>query len=265
MLNLRGTTDILELVTASAVTVDVLASWVDLVDAATTASPNSTPTAITLATTTTIVAAAGSATTTRNVKTLNVRNKHASSSNAVTVQVDRSATDYELIKYTLLAGEQLVYADGEGWAVIDANGAMKVNESVSAVATQADMEAGASLITFVTPGRAHFHPSACKAWLVCGITGNILGSYNITSIADTGTGVVTVTIATDFSGTTYAAVAQVQATATTWAVANARECHIRSATIAAGTIAIDCIDNTATTNLVKDPTTWHIAMFGDQA
>ena len=117
----------------------------------------------------------------------------------------------------------------------------------------------------VTPGRQHFHPSACKAWLVAGITGNILASYNITSLADTGTGILTVTIATDFSSVNYACQVSVEATATTWTVANARECHVRSATQAAGVVAVDCIDNTATTNLVKDPTKWHLSMFGDFA
>ena len=129
MINLRGTTDSLEVVTGSAVTVDVLAAWVDLVDAATTASPNATPTAITTATTTTIVAAAGTATTTRNVKMLNIRNKHATSSVAVTVQVNRSATLYELFKVTLLAQEMLTYVEGQGWKLLDATGAVKIASS----------------------------------------------------------------------------------------------------------------------------------------
>ena len=261
MLLLTGTSDLIQVVTGQAVTTDVHASWVD--NASGTITPGRTNTAISGATTTTVVGSPG-ASTQRNVQTLVVRNKHASSSVTITVQHTDGVTPVELVKLTLATGEELQYIDGSGWAVLDTNGALKVTEA-GAIATQADMESGSSLTSFVTPGRQHFHPSAAKCWLVCGVAGNILGSYNITSIADTGTGVVTITIATDFSGTTYACVAQVQATATTWAVANARECHIRSATIAVGSIALDCIDNTGTTNLVKDPTTWHMAAFGDHA
>src|SRR3990167_6601642 len=234
MLLLTGTSDLIQVVTGQAVTTDVHASWVD--NASGTITPGRTNTAISGATTTTVVGSPG-ASTQRNVQTLVVRNKHASSSVTITVQHTDGVTPVELVKLTLAAGEELQYIDGSGWAVLDTNGALKVTEA-GAIATQADMESGSSLTSFVTPG-----------------------SHNITSIADTGTGVVTITIATDFSGTTYACVAQVQATATTSAVANARECHIRSATIAVGSVALDCIDNTGTTNLVKDPTTWHMAAF----
>lgn len=126
MINLRGTTDTLELVTSAAVTVDVMISWVDYVDAATTASPNRTATAITTGTTTTILAAAGGATTTRNAKTINIRNKHASSSNTVTVNQNISSALYQLAKATLLAGETLTFVEGVGWRVYDANGQPKV-------------------------------------------------------------------------------------------------------------------------------------------
>jgi hypothetical protein len=74
----------------------------------------------------------------------------------------------------------------------------------SMVAAQADQETGTSTTTVVTPGRQHFHPSASKCWLKCDHAGNVNASYNITSITDTGPGVVTVTIATDFSSAHYA-------------------------------------------------------------
>jgi hypothetical protein len=72
------------------------------------------------------------------------------------------------------------------------------------VATQANQETATSTTTVVTPGRQHFHPSASKCWLKCDNAGNVNASYNITSITDTGTGVVTVTIATDLSSAHYA-------------------------------------------------------------
>jgi len=83
MLLLTSTSDLVQVVTAQAVTTDVHASWVD--NAAGTITPGRTNTAISGATTTTVVASPG-ASTQRNLQTLVVRNKHASSSVTVTVQ-----------------------------------------------------------------------------------------------------------------------------------------------------------------------------------
>jgi hypothetical protein len=120
MLLLVGTTDKIELVTAVAADIDVHASYIDITK--TTGAfidSNKQATAITTATTTDIVSAAGAATTTRNVKTLNIRNKHATLANTVTVQIDISGTNYELFKTTLLAGETLEYIEGVGWFVVE--------------------------------------------------------------------------------------------------------------------------------------------------
>jgi hypothetical protein len=93
-------------------------------------------------------------------------------------------------------------------------GALSATTSISAatvtgnmVATQSDQETGTSTTTVVSPGRQHFHPSAAKCWLKCDHNGNLTKNYNITSITDTGAGVVTVTIATDFGDADYAIVA----------------------------------------------------------
>jgi hypothetical protein len=134
----------------------------------------------------------------------------------------------------------------------------------SSIATQTDLETATSNVKYTSAGRAQFHPSASKMWCKMGVTGNILASFNVTSLTDTGTGVVAVTINVDFSSVDYAVVAGCEATATSYAVANARDVHIRSATLAAGTFSLDCIDKTATTNLVKDPTTWHVVCYGDR-
>src|SRR3990167_6051231 len=45
-------------------------------------------------------------------------------------------------------------------------------------ATQANQEAGSSLVTIVTPGRQQFHPSAAKAWVQYDSTGTLTSSYN---------------------------------------------------------------------------------------
>ena len=75
------------------------------------------------------------------------------------------------------------------------------------IATQANQETATSIVTIVTPGRQQFHPSAAKAWIKCDNTGTISVSYNVASIADTGTGIVTVTLTTAFSSANYSPLA----------------------------------------------------------
>lgn len=101
-----------QLVTSAACTVDVHADWID--NAAGAMTPGSTNTAITTATTTDIVATP-TAGQYRNVKSLYIRNKHASTSVDVTVVIDQNATDFQLHSVTLLAGEMLSFVDGVGF------------------------------------------------------------------------------------------------------------------------------------------------------
>lgn len=112
MILLTSTTDKLQLVTGSAVTVDVHVSWVDYTTSAVT--PGSKPYNISTATTTDIVLAPA-ASTYRNVKTVHIRNRHATTSVAVTVQHTDGTTVAELAKYTLLAGQELSYVEGSGF------------------------------------------------------------------------------------------------------------------------------------------------------
>lgn len=125
MLLLGSTSDLLRVVTSAAVTTDVHASWLD-VDGST-VTPGRTNTLITTATTTTVV---GSPTGTakRTVKTVTIRNKHASSSVDVTVLHSDGSTIPELVKVTLLAGEQLHYDEHNGWGVLDGLGRLKQRE-----------------------------------------------------------------------------------------------------------------------------------------
>jgi len=217
---------------------------------------------VTSATTTNILT--GAASTERSVRHLSFYNNHASTACTCTVLETDGTHTVEHVSVVLAVGESLKMDAAGVWTHYDANGGPYVG--VGPIATQAEMEAGTSTSVVVTPGRQHFHPSACKAWLRCGVAADLTANYNITSLTDTGTGIVAITIATDFSAANvYCIVPGVEATATTWAVANTREVHIRNATLAAGTVSLDCIDNTATTSLVKDPSSWHCAMFGDQA
>lgn len=202
----------------------------------------------------------GIASTKTRIIDCQIRN-NAANANSITLRRTDGTNTVINETMNLLPGESAVY-NGAIWLHKDTNGA--IYPSVGNAATQAEMEAGTATNKYVTPQGVNWHPGVAKAWLIAGVTGNLLASWNITSLTDTGTGVMGITIATDFSSVNYCCLVSVEATATTWAVANTRECHIRNATLAAGTVSVDCVDNTATTSLVKDPTTWHVAMFGDQ-
>lgn len=130
MLLLTSTSDRIKVVTSAAVATDVHASWVD--NAAGTITPDRSNTAITTAAATDVVPGPG-ASSQRNVQTLTVRNKHASSAQTVTVQHTDGSTTVDLFKVTLDAGEELQFVDGDGWSVFSNTGARKtVQEAVGA-------------------------------------------------------------------------------------------------------------------------------------
>jgi plastocyanin len=122
MIVLAATTDKIQLITSSAATLDVHASHIDCSAASPPVvdQPERTNTAISSAATTDIVAAPG-ASKRRMVKTLHIRNKHASLSCDVTVQFNQNATLYELHKVTLAPGETLEYIEGIGFFEIAAS------------------------------------------------------------------------------------------------------------------------------------------------
>lgn len=274
MLNLTGSTRKLQLVTSSTADLHAHVSFVDDDTSTDDMTPDGQNTIITTATTTDICAAP-TGSIVRNIKTIHLRNKHASTSNDVTIVIDVSATDYELFKCTLAAGEELVYRDGVFFHYDSQGGvygrslptASTTVEGGVILAAQGDQETGTSTTKAVTPGVQQYHPSACKAWhrtTVSGGTPTLANSYNITSITDTATGQLTVTIATDFSGVNYAIVTGVERAGTALTVANIRNCGIRNATVAAGSFVQECWDQTATTAVAVDPATWYASCFGDQ-
>jgi len=71
-------------------------------------------------------------------------------------------------------------------------------------ATQAEMEAAASLTVATTPGRQQFHPSAVKVWGRCGVAGDLESpSYNVSSVTDAGAGLATPIFTVSFSSGIY--------------------------------------------------------------
>jgi hypothetical protein len=150
MLNLlNSSADKLQIVSSTTSALDVHASYADLVSGAVT--PGRQVTAITSAATTDVVATPA-ASTTRNVKTLHVRNKGAAS-NDVTVVYNAGGTSYELIKVTLRAGDQLEYVEGVGFFTVAATNVL-TNKSTSqqGAGFAADTYLSGSFVTFPSGG-----------------------------------------------------------------------------------------------------------------
>lgn len=118
MLLLASTSDKIRLTTSATANIDVHASWVDGVA---TITPGRTNTTISTATTTDIVASPGSSVY-RTVKSLVIRNRHASTSNTLTLIHTDGTNAMELIKLTLAAGWTLYYEEGAGFWITDING-----------------------------------------------------------------------------------------------------------------------------------------------
>ena len=108
MIILASTSSKIQVITGSAVsTQQVHASWVD--NAAGTITPGATNSLITGAATTDIVAAPLSSTY-RNVKFISVRNSHATSQNAITIQ-HTDGTNVVVLWYGILLGGMMVQID----------------------------------------------------------------------------------------------------------------------------------------------------------
>lgn len=127
-------------------------------------------------------------------------------------------------------------------------------------ATQAEQETGTSTTVGVTPGRQQFHASAAKFWGYATVSGGTptlqSPSHNITSITDTATGRLTVTIATDFSTANWAASADISFnTGTTGRL------QPNYASKAAGSFILESYD---TADALTDPLAYDFIGYGDQ-
>lgn len=216
---------------------------------------------ITTATTTTLVAGASS--TERAIERISLRNNHASVTETVVIQVTDGTHTATLASCSLAPSESLVLDAAGVWTHYDSN--MGPYVGVGPIATRAEMEAGTSTTTVVTPGRQHYHPSACKAWgKAVGAGTSLTVNYNITSITDTGTGRLGVTIGTDFSSANYAIDAMVERTVTALTATGVEDQTIRNSSPAAGSFEIESYDQTAITFAAQDPQNYFWACFGDQ-
>ena len=114
MLILATNSDLIQVMTGSAGSIDVHASWMDNVAGA--VGPGRTNTAITTAATTTVVPApaGGTPPVQRNLKTLHVRNKGATPNDVSVIHTD-GTTAVTLQKVTLLPEATLQYVDEVGF------------------------------------------------------------------------------------------------------------------------------------------------------
>jgi hypothetical protein len=255
-----GATEKIQVVTGSAADVEVHVSYVDN-NAGTITPAGDVPTNITTATTTDIVPAPG-ASIQRNVGEISLFNNHGSTSTTITVQVTDGTDTAVLWKGTLAAGEAVVFDETGRWIAYDNLGLAKL--SSYPIASQADQEAGTSLVAAVTPGRQHYHPSAVKFWAdVVGTGLSINASYNVTSVTDTGAGLLTVNIDVDFSSVNYCAGVAIERASTALTVTNVQDGAIRNAGQAAGTLLVESYDHTATTMVQEDPTSYYVWGMGD--
>lgn len=266
MLILRGTTDLIQVVTGSAADVRVHRSAMDASDAAPPVVqilPDLGPlAAISTATTTTIVAAPGSSLV-RNVKSLSLYNNHASQSTSLRVECSDGTNTVQLYNCTLLAGELLVMTEIGTWHHYDSNGGEY--PSIGNAATQAEMELATATDRFVTPLGLNWHPGACKCWgKAVGAGTSLTVSFNTTSITDTGTGRLGVTIGTDFSSANYSILASLERSVTALTATGVEDHAIRNASPAAGSFEIESYDNTAITFAAQDPQNYFWACYGDQ-
>lgn len=130
-LSLEGSTDALELVTASAGSIDYDVSWSNVTATALT-TPGTTKGNISTATTTTILAAP-SASNWRYIRAATFYNASTTVSNALTLQVDVSATNRLVAKFTLAPGE---------YAVLDELGKVNLYTASGAARVQSLSDAG---------------------------------------------------------------------------------------------------------------------------
>jgi hypothetical protein len=125
------------------------------------------------------------------------------------------------------------------------------------LATQAETEAATDATRVAAVGTMHHHPGVAKFWAFVTVSAGVptlQTSYNVTSITDTATGQLTVTIGTDFSSANWASFISKDG--------NDGAGEMYATSKAAGSVVI----NNSTTGVgFDDPAAWSVFGFGDHA
>lgn len=132
---------LVQAVTTATPNVDVNANWADVT--ATTFTAGNTNTKISSAATTTIVGSPA-ASTQRQIKSITVRNIHASDPNTVSILHTDGTTSTMVYKITLAAGESAEY-DGQVWQSYNSSG-QPTNATTTGGVTVADLGGGAETV-----------------------------------------------------------------------------------------------------------------------
>ena len=128
MINLTDPAALVSVTTSATANIDVQASWVDLELSTKIATPGSKNTNISSATTTTICPSPASGFA-RNLKTIHIRNRHATTSNDVTILHNDGTATAEMQKFVMPAGFTAVYDEGSNWSLSDVSGRELTNQS----------------------------------------------------------------------------------------------------------------------------------------
>ena len=174
------------------------------------------------------------------------------------LQFDSTPTlTHHATNLNLPGGANITVAAGDR-AVCFATAANQVDViSISNLATQAKQEAGTDQVSSVTPATQQYHQSAAKVWGYATMSAGaptLEVSYNVTSLTDTATGQLTITIATDFSSANWSCVPSIGVTAGTF------QRMVVYDPLAAGSVLIRCMDTAAD----RDPDSWGWSFYGDQ-
>lgn len=124
MIKLDTTTRKIQAVLGDAVTTNQLHCTVSYSDDNGTTYVGGTQLTNTNSTTAVDICDAPGASTVRDIDYLSIRNRDTAAA-TVTVMLDDSATDYEIVKANLAVGDQLVYTHGDGWKTLDSAGQVK--------------------------------------------------------------------------------------------------------------------------------------------
>lgn len=262
---LAATTHSLELVLGGAITTNQLPFSVEFTEVTASAFTPGHQDGQSNGTTEVTILSAPGASTYRVVRHINVYNKDTVAA-TVTIRFNNNTTLRELVVATLQPGQTLTWSVDGGWQILYVQAATDTVPGIIEIAVQSEMEAATDVVRAVVPGRLQFHPAACKCWgKAAGAGTSLTVSYNITSVTDTGTGRLGVTIATDFSSANYSIVSQIERGGTVLTVADVEQCAIRNASPAAGTFEIESYDHTAATLVADDPGNYFWECYGDQA
>jgi hypothetical protein len=212
---LTDTDQTLEITTSAAVSTDYL---VDYADHSTSAfTPGSSQGNIATATTTTVASAPG-ASGQRQIKSIFIRNRHASSAQTVIVKKDVASTEYHLSGViALLHGESVLYMDGAGWMKLDASGTPVVvtgaasgtvwGDVTGTLSDQSDLQAALDLkaplaspsfsgtVTLQTPfnlGATSVTPTGAELNYVDGVTSGIQGQLDAKAASGANTDITSV-------------------------------------------------------------------------